>query len=123
MNSKTIKELRRISSRIPEEMLDRLMVEKDVAPVVKEVLERACKDKDVPKKLRDKYRNIIDAGYIDLKEMIVDEDVQKEVDEWVENEIDKAIKLGRIPDPKVDKELQAYTKKSKQWIRKNTKKD
>lgn len=117
MNSKTARELRRISESIPQEMLDRLIVEKEAMSTTKDLLKKAIKDKSVPKEKRDKFKNVLDSGYLNFTEKVSDPEVEKEIEEWVDNQIEIAIRNGRVPDPKTDKELQKYIKKAKRWTK------
>lgn len=123
MNTKTSKELRRISENIPKELMDRLMKERYEYPTIRKVVNKALKDDEVDEVLKERLRHIKDIGAIDKKTQVVNRTAEKEIDEWMKNEVEKAIKLGRIPHPKDDKDLQAYIKKIHKKHDKNKKGD
>lgn len=122
MKKNTIKELRRISMSIPKELLDNLMKEQLVAPTVVEVVEKALVDPNVSEEKKLQLQHLKDSGYLNKKEMVVDQEVEKKIDEYVDKEVERAIKLGRIPDPKKDEDLKEFRKKIKK-LQKNAKKE
>lgn len=122
MKKSTIKELRRISMSIPKELLNNLMKEQSVAPSIIEIMDKALVDPDVSEKDKERFRHIKDSGYLNRKEMVVDFEVQKKIDEYLDKEIKTAIKLGRIPDPKKDEDLKEFRKKIKK-LQKDAKKN
>jgi len=120
MNSKTVKELRSITNSIPKKLIDNLMVEQEVAPTVLEVARRAVLDPEVDPALKKRLQNLLEAGYLSEKEVAPDHEVEKKIDAWVEKQIKKAVKEGRLPAPKDNEDLKAFKKKAKKWKNKNT---
>lgn len=113
MKKQTIRELRRISMSIPKELISKLMKEELVAPTVVEVVEKALVDPNVSAEKKVQLQHLKDSGYLNRKEMRIDMEVQKQIDEYVDGEVKRAIKLGRIPDPKKDEDLKEFRKKIK----------
>lgn len=115
MRKKTEKVLRRINKSVPKEWQDAVVSEQYIAPDVREGVLEALKE--VPstpegeKELR-RLQNLFDAGYYDAKESKVDEEIAKKIEDYVEEEIKKAIEAGEIPDPS-EEELTMIDKKSK----------
>ena len=122
MNTKTLKVLRGIAKRIPEKYLEKLMRPQPMAPTVKLIAKKALKDKDIPEETKRRLKNVIDAGHLDKTEEAVDPKIEAKIDKWLEKEVDKAIKEGKIPHPKNDKEANNYHKKLWKNTSKNTKK-
>ena len=116
MKKSTIKELRRISMSIPKELLNNLMKEQSVAPSIIEIMDKALVDPDVSEKDKERFRHIKDSGYLNRKEMVVDFEVQKKIDEYLDKEIKTAIKLGRIPDPKKDEDLKEFRRSEERRV-------
>ena len=113
MKKSTLKELKRISAGIPKDLLDKLMIEKDVAPSVVEVVRRALVDPDVSAEKKEQLQHLMDSGYMNIKEKVVDPEIEKQIDEYMNKEIERAIKLGRIPDPNNDEDIKHWKKKIK----------
>lgn len=111
MNSKIVKKISKISEEMPGEFRDKLMKKVDMTPAMKEVAERVMADKSIPKKKRDRVKNLYNDGHFTRQIEVVDEDVAKKAEKWMDNRIKKAIKDGELPDPKTDKETQKWIKK------------
>ena len=120
MKKSTIRELQRISQSIPKELLDKLMVTRLKSPTVVEVVKRVLVDDTVSKEKKEQLQHIIDSGYLNQTETVADPEIEKQIDEYMDKEIERAIKLGRIPDPKKDKDLKDFRKKIKK-LQKNAK--
>lgn len=123
MNKSKLKKIKEIEKRVPQEWRDSLMEEVYVAPDVrneaiatlKEYEEEIpnLKDEDLKIAIRDQRRlqNMFDAGYYDVKEMRVNKDVAKKIEDFIEEEIIKAIDSGELPKPKSDREFNSFVKK------------
>ena len=120
MKKSTIRELQRISQSIPKELLDKLMVTRLKSPTVVEVVKKALADDTVSKEKKEQLQHLVDSGYLNQTETVADPEIEKQIDEYMDKEIERAIKLGRIPDPKKDKDLKDFRKKIKK-LQKNAK--
>lgn len=126
MNKRTRKIIQDINDSVPKELRDRLFKREFVAPdlrirvreTVAELRKEAeqLEDEERDKALKEagRLQNMIDAGFYDATQIVVDPEVAKEVDAYVERELDKAIAEGRIPHPKNDRDYQSYIRKLKQ---------
>jgi len=127
MNKRTRKIIEDINNSVPQELRDRLFRREYVAPdlrlsvreAVKAMWEEAAEiEEGVQRRNLEKeatrLQNMIDAGYYDTTELRVDPEVAKEMEAWVDRELDKAIKEGRIPHPKHDRQYQSLVRKLKQ---------
>lgn len=65
----------------------------------------------------DKLKSIRDSHILEGEEKVMDMDVAKEMDEFMGEQITKAIKEGRLPHPNKD----PYYKKIQQYARRNKK--
>ena len=120
MKKNVIKELQRISQSIPKELLDKLMVKRLKSPTVVEVVKKALADDTVSKEKKEQLQHLVDSGYLNQEETVTDPEIEKQIDAYMDKEIERAIKLGRIPDPKKDKDLKDFRKKIKK-LQKNAK--
>lgn len=91
-------ELERISSNIPDEILENLYYEEEANKTIKTVIAKALDDQNFPEEKKDKYRNLLESGRLDGTVKREDEDVREELEEWMEKEIQKSIEAGRLPD-------------------------
>lgn len=126
MNKRTRKIIQQINDSVPQELRDRLFVDAYVAPDLRLEARKQAQElwktaNDLPDGSKEealiaaqRLQNIIDAGYYDAKEKRVDPEVAKEIEAWIDAELDKAIADGRIPHPKDDREHQAFIRKLKQ---------
>lgn len=111
MNNKIVKKLSKISLEMPKEFSSKLMKKVYMTPAMKETAERVMESKDVPKKKRDRVKHLYDTGHFSREIEVVDEEIAKKAEKWMEKRIKKAIADGELPDPKKDKETQEWAKK------------
>lgn len=133
MNKRTRKIIQDINDSVPTELRKRLFKREYVAPdlrlrvrdAVKEMRKGAAAltgdEQAKALKEADRLQNMIDAGYYDATQLVVDPEVAKEIEAYVDAELDKAIAEGRIPHPKNDKEYQSFKRKLKQYGNRNEK--
>lgn len=95
-------ELERISSNIPEEILNNLYYEEEANKTIKTVIAKALDDPQFPEEKKEKYRNLLNSGKLDGTVTREDEEVREELDEWLEEQIQKSIKAGRLPSRESD---------------------
>jgi hypothetical protein len=127
MNKRTRRIIQEINNSVPKELRERLFQRVFVAPDLRlSVREAASAMREEAEKMEesvqrrklvkeaDRLQNMIDAGYYDTTELRVDQEVAKQIDAWVSQELDKAIAEGRIPHPKHDRQYQSFIRKLKQ---------
>lgn len=95
-----------IQEGIPQELLMNLTKKEKIAPTARILFEKALKEPDDVVSPRQK-RNIqamLDSGRLDREVEVLDHEVEKLIDEYYKTEIDKAVKMGRLPNeaPKLD---------------------
>lgn len=101
-----------------------LLREELVAPDVKKLILAILKDKpkDVPEEKRKQLQALLDSGELDKKEYVVNEDISKKMDTYVQKRLVEEIKAGRLTNPKDDKNYQKFSSKIKQDARRKIKK-
>lgn len=127
MNKRTRRIIQEINDSVPQELRSALFKEVYVAPGLRLEARRNAKamrkdaealpeggEREIALRSVQRLQNIIDAGHYDTKELRVDKEVAAKIDAWVDAELDKAIKDGRIPHPKDDKQHNSYQRKLKQ---------
>lgn len=123
MLKRHLEELKRITNSIPQKYLSALMVEKELTPVIRSIVDKATIDEDIPLAKRKRFKHLLQSGLLDKKKPEVDVNIEKKIDAYVEEEIARAVRLGRLPDPKTDPQFHLFNKKKKKWIRKLTNKN
>lgn len=86
-----------IQKSIPMEWTKAVTKRVPIAPVSKEIMERAVKDPDVSEEDKKQYQAVLDSGFFDK---VIDEEQQDMaalIDAYVEKEILKAVAIGRLP--------------------------
>jgi len=95
--SQIYKELQRIQASVPEALRKSVVSEQDANPTVNFVVEKALEDPDFPQHKKDELLRLKEIGYFDQKEYKENEKVKKQIDAYVNREIKKAVKEGRLP--------------------------
>lgn len=109
--------LQQISGRIPKELLGKLMHKVQTRPNVVALWDLALNDPDFPEEKKQVIRNLMELNVLAETEE-VDRDVEMQIDQFINDEILKEIKLGNLPKNKF-KHL--YEKgRSKKNLRKHT---
>lgn len=108
--------LQNIMNSIPEEYKKKLMKEQWLTPLWKKDVEDFLAGKGKNRLLIEKFtgkekelQHLYDIGTFSKTEMVVNKRIEKLIDEYLDKEIKKAIKLGLLP--KKEKELKTKTKK------------
>lgn len=101
MNKKTTKVLARIARNVPKHLQEGLV--KTVVDTSEEDMARiAIKDPNISTAKKRELTKMLDAGMFRRSEDIEDEGVMKQIDEYNEREVKKAIRRGEIPPPSED---------------------
>lgn len=107
---KVLRELRRISEGIPEELLRSMMKKEIIAPTIKQLIEQAIKSGSpeiTPEKLQ-RFQNLLDSGILDREVEVINNDTEKLISQYYDAEIALAVKMGRLP---AKAELPAFIRK------------
>jgi len=69
------------------------------APTIKKVFELALTkpDDEVSPRQKRNIQAMLDSGRLDREVEVLDHEVEKQIDDYIAAEIDKAVKLGRLP--------------------------
>lgn len=97
MKKTHIKELERIQASLPEDIKNNLFITRSVNPTIKEVFEKAADDETNSEEIRQKAKDVLLSGALDATETVPNEEYTQKANEYFEKEIDRAIKLGRLP--------------------------
>lgn len=96
-----LKVLRRIQDSISKEWLDNVVMKEEIAPTSKLIIKKALKDKEVSKEVKERLKNALDSGYLDQMIEVTNPEIEKKIDDYVMEEIEKAVKRGELPKKKV----------------------
>lgn len=98
-HKKILRELKRISEGIPDELLKSLLKKQTIAPTAKKLIEEAIAlpDDQITPEKRAHFQNLVDSGMLDREIEVVDPDGEKAISAYYDAEIALAIKLGRLP--------------------------
>jgi hypothetical protein len=95
-----IKELQRIQNSIPKSLTEGVMKETQPGKEMLDTLKKALNDPELTSEQRRKTKLILESGYLEKKVMSEDPEVIAEIDTYIEKEIEKSVRLGRLPDKK-----------------------
>lgn len=112
MKKKHIKTFADINASIPKEMTARLMIKRNKYEQQKKVALLALEDPNFPEEKKEAIKNLLTAGHLDVEEEVESEEVQKEIYEYIKNEIIKKVEEGVLPKYML-KELTKAIKKTK----------
>lgn len=113
MKKKDLKELLRIQETIPEDLKSRLFINRAVTPTISKVMKLAMKDPDMTEEKRQQMQTLKDSGMLDQKEKVVNKTVEKKIDAYLTEEMNKSIKAGRLTPPSESELKGKYLKKCK----------
>lgn len=120
MKKHHIEELRRISDSIPAEWKKDMVREELVAPEVVKTFEKALKSKKVSAETKRKAQNLLDSGILHKKHLVENREVVNKINKFLDEKIEQAIKLGRLPRVKSDKQMKDFIHKArKTWTKQN----
>lgn len=100
MDRNTRQELNRISGRIPAHLMNVTKLEIDVSE--EDLARAALKNKNISKAKREHIARLLDKGKFRRVETVTNEEVVAELDKFHTNQIARARKEGRLPDPMTD---------------------
>lgn len=91
------KVLSEIQSRIPRNLIKNAVSEVKLTPTVEFVMDKALEDPKISEEKKAKIRTLKENGEFSKMTYRNNERVQKQINNFVEREIKKAIKDGRLP--------------------------
>lgn len=100
-----------IQKSVPKEWTDAVVKRVDIAPISKEIMERAVKDPDVSDEDKKQYQAVLDSGFFNKK---IDEEqfeVAQLIDAYIEKEMLKAVIAGKLPKMKRKRSFEASFKR------------
>lgn len=97
LDSRHAAELSRIQSSIPRSWQGNLMTEKLGFEAVREVMTRAVDDPEVPDAMKAKARTLLDSGFLDKTETVVEPVASELVDAYIAKEMLKSSIAKRLP--------------------------
>jgi hypothetical protein len=86
-----------IQKSIPKEWTDRVVERQDIAPVSKEIMERAIQDPEVDEETKKEFQLVLDSGFFDNKVDVEQEIVSDLINAYVEKEVIKAVIAKKLP--------------------------
>jgi hypothetical protein len=104
------KELARIQSSIPQEWTDALIVKTNPSKEMLDVLYKIVKDPEATEQQKYKSQLMIDAELFSKEIDTVDKRVEKKINDFIEEEIKKAVKRGTLPKGKKFRNLKKKIK-------------
>ena len=98
--------LREINSRIPKEWQQSVVKEQPITPTMSFIIEKALEDDNISPEKKAELQLLKDAGYFSKKKYQDDPVIAGKINNFINREIKKAVKEGRLPTKKKLKELQ-----------------
>lgn len=95
--AKIFKVLQEIQSRIPPALLNSAVTEVPYSPNLKEVALKAIDEPGFPEEKKEDLRKLLASGDLDKTVPVENKKVTKLIDEFVNREINKAIRQKRLP--------------------------
>lgn len=118
MRKKHIRVLKQIQDGIPEDLLRNLTKTELQSPTIKKLFEKALVDPATTDRQRRNIQAMLDSGKLDREVEVLDHEVEKQIDAYYEEEIAKAVKLGRLPK---EAPMDHLKNKGKQYVRRQEK--
>ncbi len=106
-------ELRRIQQSVPKALRDTVLVRTAITPTMSMIAQKAIEDPDFPPEKKEQLQLLIDRGYFTKEKYTQNDKVAKQIDNYVNREIKKSIKEGRLPNKKQLKQLEEQWKEQK----------
>jgi hypothetical protein len=119
MKKKHIKVLKEISESIPQELLLNITKKEKQYSTLKQVAEHALTkpDSEVSPKEKRKLQSLLDSGYLEREVEVINTPVEQQISDYVEKEIDRAVKEGRLPKKAPQLKLNSKVNKGKQYAK------
>jgi uncharacterized protein YdaU (DUF1376 family) len=92
-----MKVLKRIQDSVPQEWLNQVTKKEIIGEPIKEIIAKAMVDPEVSQETKDRFQMISDSGYLDKEKEVENKEITRQIDEYIDNEIKKAIARGELP--------------------------
>jgi len=89
--------LKEIQRNIPKGMIDGAISQKKLTPTVERVMDAALDSAEISEEKKAQIRNLKELGTFSKEAVLEDAKMVKALDEYVNRQINKAIKEGRLP--------------------------
>ena len=121
MRKKHLRVIKQIQDGIPQELLRNLTKMELQSPTTKKLFELALTkpDDEVTPRQKRNIQAMLDSGKLDREVEVLDHEVEKLIDAYLQEEIVKAVKLGRLP--KKAPVLESLKNKGNQYVRRQEK--
>ena len=120
MKKSVEKKLRAINKAVPQEWQDAVVKKQYIAPDLRAEIVSVLAETPTTDDAKDEQRrlqNMFDAGMYDAEEHVVDEEIAKKIEDWVDAKVLEAIANGEIPDPKEEPDVTKLVKKTKRNVK------
>lgn len=108
------KVLKDIQESVPEALRKAVVIKTPASPTMRMVVNKALEDSEFPEEKKEKLRELDAIGYFDKERITEDQKVVKQINMYVNREIKRAVKEGRLPTKKQLAELQKQWNEQKQ---------
>lgn len=102
-------ELLKIQASAPKLLQKKVVINTPITPTIKMVMEEGLKDPNISQEKKDEIKTLLDAGYFSQEKYQEDPKVAKKLDNYMQRQINKAVKEGRLPNKKL------LTQLEKEW--------
>jgi hypothetical protein len=100
MTEAQLKKLKEINNSVPKAWWNMLTRKVWANPTIRELVDRGLADPDVSKETKDKLQAVkLSSAYSEEIE-VINEDIEKKIDEFLTRKVRQAIKNGSLPPPK-----------------------
>lgn len=94
------KVLKEIQLSVPEALRKAVVVRSPATPVMKMIVDKALEDPEFPEEKKQQLRELKDAGYFEKEHLGENPKIANQIENYVNREIKKAVKEGRLPNKK-----------------------
>lgn len=115
MDPRTQRILAEITARLPKQLSDKLMMDDPLDLKFDAINEELAKSKHVDEKAK---KAIALAAKSQKRSQVVNTEIARQIDQWYEREIKRAIDAGILPKPEADRFIQERMYKMRQAQRK-----
>lgn len=106
--------LKEIYARVPKEWRENAVITTSLTPTMEKIVNDALTDRGFPKEKKEALQALKDNGYFSKQKYTENTSVIKKIDSFVNRQINKAIKEGRLPNKAKLAELKELWKKQKE---------
>lgn len=89
--------LRSIYKEVPQELKDALMERKESYGELKKIMVLAINEPGYPEEKKEMYRNLLNAGKLDQEEEVMNPDVAKAIDDFIDKRVLQEVENGNLP--------------------------